>query len=89
MVAILTVPLMISFDPDLVKSVQEGMTKNNYDIPKAFHAAENTTFWWVIILVSVAALFWAVWQSHREASVSLETSGTTTTAGTTPAAAMK
>jgi K(+)-stimulated pyrophosphate-energized sodium pump len=89
MVAILTVPLMIVFDKDLVKNVQEGMTKNNFDIPKAFHAAEDPTFWWVIVLVSLAALSWSVWQSHREASVSLETSGTTTAAGTSPAAAVK
>ncbi|HLX65002.1 MAG TPA: sodium-translocating pyrophosphatase [Planctomycetota bacterium] len=77
MVAILTVPMMIGFHSSVVTRVQEGAAKANeglsaaekYDLPKTFGVNPNTTLLYVAIALSIVALGWAIWQSHREAEM--------------------
>ena len=66
MVAILTVPLMISFHPDLVKAVKEFAVKEHYDLPATFDVAQSNALYYVAIVASLAAIAWAIKQSHRE-----------------------
>jgi K(+)-stimulated pyrophosphate-energized sodium pump len=66
MVSILTVPLMAVYDPAMVKSVRDAAEKIGYDLPIAFKAAEAPTFRILAIVVALACLGWAYWQSKRE-----------------------
>ena len=66
MVAVLTVPLMLAFDPMVVKTVNLGAVSD----PQAVHMLPidggNTGVRVVAILVIVAIIGWAIWQSKRE-----------------------
>ena len=72
MVAILTVPLMVSYDAGLVARVKESAKAANYALPANFRYHPIDTFWVVAVVVSLAALAWAVWQSKRETNLSME-----------------
>ena len=79
MVAILTVPLMIAYHRDVVKTVsvgarnivdpQSGAALPAYDLPKTFENAGNPALLYGAIILSLVLLGWAVWQSHREAEM--------------------
>ena len=66
MVSVLTVPLMLAIDPMVVKTVNEGAVI----APQAVHVLPtdggNTTIRVIVILVVVAIIGWAIWQSKRE-----------------------
>ena len=66
MVAILTVPLMITYHADLVKSIKEFAIKESYKLPETFDVAKSNILYWAAIVISLAALTWAIKQSHRE-----------------------
>ncbi len=66
MVSILTVPLMVVYDAEMVKSVRDAAESINYKLPDAFKAAESSTFKVIAILISLACLGWAYLQSKKE-----------------------
>jgi K(+)-stimulated pyrophosphate-energized sodium pump len=71
MVAILSVPLMLAYDPGVVRRVQAGAELarsrgSTYRLPENFEARGVDAFWFFAVLLSVAALAWAIWQSKRE-----------------------
>ena len=72
MVAILTVPLMIAFHSEVVTRVKDGAAAakpHPYELPKTFGEPGNPALLWGAIILSLGALAWAVWQSHREAQM--------------------
>ncbi|MFH0940142.1 MAG: sodium-translocating pyrophosphatase [Planctomycetota bacterium] len=74
MVSILTVPLMVVYDADMVKSVKDAAAglkdaagvATPYLLPKAFEVASSQTFRVIAILIAAACIGWAYWQSKRE-----------------------
>jgi len=74
MVAILTVPLMAVYDPAVVKSVKDAAANlkdaagnlTPYKLPEAFAVAGSQTYRILAIVIAVACLGWAYWQSKRE-----------------------
>ena len=66
MVAILTVPLMAVYDRGIVSSVRNAAAAIGYPIMDSFRYQDNQTFRVVAIVVAVACLAWAYWQSKRE-----------------------
>src|SRR5205085_11749559 len=78
MVAILTVPMMIGYHSNVVERVKEGARLYNtnlrpgetaYDLPSTFVLNTNQGFLYGAIIISLAALGWAIWQSKREATM--------------------
>ena len=66
MVAVLTVPLMLAYDPQVVQTVNEGHAKFP-DAIKALPTDGGNMMVRVIAIVVVAILIgWAIWQSKRE-----------------------
>jgi hypothetical protein len=62
----------------------------HYTVPASFHVAESNMLYWVVVIVSVAALAWAIRQSHKEAEVSMEITTTPASTGAgTPSVAVK
>ena len=70
MVAVLTVPLMLSFDPDVVKTVNTAAADSHYELSKQLVYGGVDGVRVVVILAIVALIGWAIWQSKRE-SVSM------------------
>jgi len=75
MVAILTVPLMAVYDPEVVNSVKKAAAElkdavtgaaTPYVLPKAFAVADSQTFRVLAIVIAIVCLGWAYWQSKRE-----------------------
>ncbi|MGD0093529.1 MAG: sodium-translocating pyrophosphatase, partial [Planctomycetota bacterium] len=74
MVAILTVPLMAVYDPEIVESVKKAAANltdaagkaTPYELPKAFAVADSQIFRVLAIAIAVVCLGWAYWQSKRE-----------------------
>ncbi len=66
MVAVLGVPLMLAYDPQVVSTVNQGVI----DFPGAVNQLPtdggNMTIRVVAILVTVIVIGWAIWQSKRE-----------------------
>ncbi|HEY3321207.1 MAG TPA: sodium-translocating pyrophosphatase [Planctomycetota bacterium] len=76
MVSILTVPLMAVYDPEIVKSVKDAaanLKPEAYQLPQAFQYSESHVVRVVAILISLACLGWAYWQSKRENEAGKET----------------
>ncbi len=67
MVAILTVPLMIVFQ----KGVVADLKKANSQLPATFGDNPSYALLYGAIALSLAALGWAIWQSHREATMDM------------------
>jgi K(+)-stimulated pyrophosphate-energized sodium pump len=76
MVAILTVPMLMVYDPALVNGVRAEATKLNHKMPDAFIARPIDAMWFIVVAISLIAIGWAIWQSKREASVDLEAAPT-------------
>ncbi len=66
MVAVLGVPLMVSYDQAVVAKVIEGAKKFAFELPATFAAKAIDGFWAGAIIVSLVLIAWAVWQSKRE-----------------------
>ncbi|HVJ85697.1 MAG TPA: sodium-translocating pyrophosphatase, partial [Caulifigura sp.] len=66
MVSILTVPLALKYDANVVKRVQEGATQYKFELPKDFSLIARDNLWWGAVIVSLVTLTWAIWQSKRE-----------------------
>lgn len=66
MVAILTVPLMLVYDKQVVDTVKEGASKFNFDLPSTFAATAIDGLWIGVVAVSLVALLWSIWQSKRD-----------------------
>ena len=66
MVSILTVPLALKYDPNVVKRVQEGAAQHKFELPKDFSLIARDNLWWGAVVVSLVTLAWAIWQSKRE-----------------------
>ena len=82
MVAILTVPLMIVYDRTLVNSVTDAMKAEalrnpDYHMPVDFQVKDSFAFCYIAIAISLIALGWAIWQSHREPETVGDPSSTT------------
>jgi K(+)-stimulated pyrophosphate-energized sodium pump len=71
MVAVLTVPLMLSFDADVVKTVNGAAKDAHYELSKQLVYTGVDGVRVVVILAIVALVGWAIWQSKRE-SVSMK-----------------
>jgi K(+)-stimulated pyrophosphate-energized sodium pump len=90
MVAILTVPMMLVYDPAVVARVKEGAATANFKLPEGFAVKNIDTFWIVVVLLSLAALAWAIWQSHRDTiNMDMSTPADNASAGGIPANAVK
>ncbi len=66
MVSILTVPLMIVFDKEVVDTVMAKARDISFELPKTFVLQPVNGLWIIAVAVSAAALAWAIWQSKRE-----------------------
>jgi K(+)-stimulated pyrophosphate-energized sodium pump len=66
MVSILTVPLMLAYDKNLVTKVTEFMKEVKYQVPDKFVPSNIDPMWVVVVVIAVLALGWAYWQSKRE-----------------------
>ncbi len=67
MVAILTVPLMLVYDKQVVDAVRDAALKAGYTMPASFqYQPSHGGLWMGAVLMSVAALWWAIWQSKKE-----------------------
>jgi K(+)-stimulated pyrophosphate-energized sodium pump len=85
MVAILTVPLLVVYDADVVNGVRGKAVELKHHLPDAFAARSIDAMWVIAVVMSFAAIGWAIWQSKREAEVDLSTAergGGATAAGT-------
>ena len=76
MVAVLTVPLMLTYDNTVVKTVNGGIAEYNKANPTTpFTLAKELTYTGmdmtrvVVILVILAITGWAIWQSKRETTL--------------------
>jgi K(+)-stimulated pyrophosphate-energized sodium pump len=66
MVAILSVPMMLVYDHDLVLAVRMAAANNNYTaLPLSFKNKEIDIMWVAAVAVSVIALIWAIAKSKR------------------------
>jgi len=66
MVAILTVPLLIVYDKDMVLSIRAKALSLNHPMPESFQPKSIDAFWFIVVGISLASLIWAYWQSRRE-----------------------
>jgi K(+)-stimulated pyrophosphate-energized sodium pump len=72
MVAVLAVPLMVVYDNQVVQAVKDGAAnlpaeaKKDFILPATFQTQAIDTGWIVAVVVSVALLLWAIYQSKRE-----------------------
>jgi K(+)-stimulated pyrophosphate-energized sodium pump len=66
MVAVLSVPLMLAFDSEVVKTVNEGNVKFPEAVKHLPVDGGNTTLRIVAIVVTLGLIGWAIWQSKRE-----------------------
>src|SRR5437588_9895801 len=82
MVAILTVPLMLVYDSRIVDGVQKKAGEIGYKLPEMFQYTPANAFWYIVVIICVVALGWAIWQSKREASVGMDSAPPTDTAAT-------
>ena len=83
MVAILTVPLMVGYDKDLVARVQESAAAaqpHPFVLPASF-GVKADYYWLLPVIVSLLALAWAVWQSKRETTGAMEIMSTHSPSG--------
>jgi len=68
MISVLTVPLMLAYDERIVNVVNSGAKEAKYVLEKAlvYKPVDATVV--LVVLVSLAAIGWALWQSKRESS---------------------
>jgi K(+)-stimulated pyrophosphate-energized sodium pump len=66
MVAVLAVPLMIAYDGQVVKTVNEAARNAGFDLAKPLTYVSFDGMRIGAILVTVALIGWAIWQSKRE-----------------------
>jgi len=71
MVSILTVPLMMVFDKQVVDTVKGKAREIGFALPDQFNLTPINALWVIAVAVSAAALAWAIWQSKRE-GISME-----------------
>jgi K(+)-stimulated pyrophosphate-energized sodium pump len=68
MVAVLGVPLMLAYDPVVAHKVNEGAAKFPDAIKTLPEDGGNFGIRALVILITLAAITWAIWQSKRTAS---------------------
>ena len=68
MVAVLGVPLMLAFDPAVVKTVNAAAAKYPDAIKALPTDGGNAAVRWTAILVTLFLIAWAIWQSKRTAA---------------------
>jgi K(+)-stimulated pyrophosphate-energized sodium pump len=66
MVAVLSVPLMLAFDGQVVKTVNEGHAKFPDAVKELPTDGGNTAMRVIAIVVTLVLIGWAIWQSKRE-----------------------
>jgi K(+)-stimulated pyrophosphate-energized sodium pump len=66
MVSVLTVPLMLVYDKQLVEFVNKGCDEVHFTLDHALVHRPNDLTWWICTVVSLGAIAWAIWQSKRE-----------------------
>jgi K(+)-stimulated pyrophosphate-energized sodium pump len=70
MVAVLGVPLMVAYDKLVVDKVREGAllasVKNVFVLPQTFAFKPIDVFRVAAVVISLALILWAIWQSKRE-----------------------
>ncbi|MBI2922155.1 MAG: sodium-translocating pyrophosphatase [Planctomycetes bacterium] len=71
MVSILTVPLMMVFDKQVVDAVKGKARDIGFGLPDKFNLTPINAMWVIAVAASAAALAWAIWQSKRE-GISME-----------------
>ncbi|MCC6579211.1 MAG: sodium/proton-translocating pyrophosphatase, partial [Phycisphaeraceae bacterium] len=69
MVAVLGVPLMLAYDPQVVKTVNEGALLNPGAVNTLPTDGGNFTIRVVVILVTVALIGWAIYQSKKPVKI--------------------
>ena len=69
MVAVLTVPLMLSFDKSVVNTVNSAAKESGYELPKQLVAGGFDTTRVIVIFAILALIGWAIWQSKRESKL--------------------
>ncbi|MDM8007273.1 MAG: sodium-translocating pyrophosphatase [Phycisphaerae bacterium] len=68
MVAVLGVPLMLAYDPQVVETVNKAAEANNFKLAKTLTETGWDTARVIAVVVCVALIAWAIWQSKREAA---------------------
>jgi hypothetical protein len=68
MVAVLGVPLMLAYDPAVVKTVNAAAAKYPDAIKTLPTDGGNDVVRWAAILVTLFLIAWAIWQSKRTAA---------------------
>ncbi|MBI1870934.1 MAG: sodium-translocating pyrophosphatase [Chlamydiae bacterium] len=66
MVSVLTVPLMVAYDSKIVQTVKEGAQESGFSLPERFMTKGIDLTWIIAIFLSMAFIFWAIWQSKRQ-----------------------
>jgi K(+)-stimulated pyrophosphate-energized sodium pump len=70
MVAILTVPLMLVYDRDVVRTVGAAAAREGVHLPTTFALQARDGLWWGAVGVALVLIAWAIWQSKRETGAS-------------------
>ncbi len=66
MVAVLGVPLMLAYDPQVVETVNKAAADNRFELSRRLSFVGWDTARFVAIIVCVILVVWAIWQSKRE-----------------------
>ncbi len=69
MVAVLGVPLMLAYDPQVVETVNAAAKAHNFELAKTLAVVGWDATRIIAIAVCVALVAWAIWQSKRETSI--------------------
>ena len=68
MVSVLAVPLMLVYDEALVNFVNRAAAEFGYVLEKPLVYRGWDMVFWIVVLVSLGAIGWAIWQSKRESA---------------------
>jgi K(+)-stimulated pyrophosphate-energized sodium pump len=66
MVAVLAVPMMVLYDKKVVETVKKGAATTGFNLPAGYEFQPKDATWMIAILLSLALIAWAIWQSKRE-----------------------
>jgi K(+)-stimulated pyrophosphate-energized sodium pump len=69
MVSVLTVPLMVVYDRQIVDSVKRFAVESGYALRAGFQYKSTDLFWVAAVLVSAGVLVWSIRRSHQPSAL--------------------